>query len=333
MNFTHLRVGLMLLASLGLAVALVLFLGRNRVSDGLKFETYFRETVQGMDVGSPVRFRGVQLGQVTEMLLASAAYPENAGSVQESNNRLVVVRFVVDPQKLGRVPDTGEAVRAGLRARLAAQGITGLVYLELDFINDPERSRPIPVTWQPALPVIPSMPSTISQVRDAAEEVAAKLRDVDLVRLATSLQGLLDDARGQIGGGELRETLSEAALLLKALRGGAESADIPGLVTELRQTVAALRNLAGGQQSRDLIAATTKSAERLSEAVTRLPALITSLETAVRRVNNGTADAQAELLPALRDARAAAASLRDTTETLRRNPGSVLSAPPPRERP
>jgi len=333
MNFAHLRVGLMLLASLGLAVALVLFLGRNRVSDGLRFESYFRETVQGMDVGSPVRFRGVQLGQVTEMLLASAAYPDSAGSVQDTQNRLVVVRFVVDPAKLGRVPETGAAVQAGLRARLAAQGITGLVYLELDFVADPERFRPVPVSWQPALPVIPSMPSTISQVRDAAEEVAAKLRDVDLVKLATSLQGLLDDARGQIGGGELRQTLAEAALLLKTLRGGAEAADIPGLAGELRETVAALRNLAGGQQSRELIAATTRSAEKLSEAVTRLPALITSLEAAVRRVNNSTADAQAELLPALRDARAAAASLRDTTETLRRHPASVLSAPPPRERP
>lgn len=333
MNFTHLRVGLMLLGSLGLAVALVLFLSRNRVSDGLHFETYFRETVQGMDVGSPIRFRGVRLGQVTEMLLASAAYPESAGSVQDVNNRLVVVRFVVDPEKLGRVPETAAAVRAGLRTRLAAQGITGLVYIELDFVTDVDRARPMAVTWQPSLPVIPSAPSTISQVKDTAEEIAAKLRDVDLLRLANSLQGLLDDARGQIGGGELRQTLSEAAQLLKTLRGGAESADIPGLVTELRETVAALRNLAGGQQSRDLIAATTKSAERLSEAVTRLPALITSLETAVRRVNNGTADVQAELLPALRDARAAAASLRDTTETLRRNPGSVLSAPPPRERP
>ena len=216
---------------------------------------------------------------------------------------------------------------------LAAQGITGLVYMELDFVADPERARPVDYTWKPSLPVIPSAPSTISQVRDAAEEVAAKLRDVDVVRLAESLQRLLDDARGQIGGGELRQTLAEAALLLKTLRGGVEAADIPGLATELRETVAALRNLAGGEQSRELIAATTQTAERLSEAVTRLPALIANLETAVRRVNNSTADAQSELLPALRDARAAAASLRDTTETLRRHPASVLSAPPPRERP
>jgi hypothetical protein len=78
--------------------------------------------------------------------------------------------------------------------------------------------------------------------------------------------------------------------------------------------------------------ATTKTAERLSEVAARLPGLISSLEAATRRVNNSTADAQAELLPALRDARAAAASLRDVSETLRRHPASVLSAPPPRER-
>ena len=71
----------------------------------------------------------------------------------------------------------------------------------------------------------------------------------------------------------------------------------------------------------------------VGEAVTRMPALITALEAAVRRLNHGTADAQAELLPALRDARAAAASLRDTSETLRRNPSSILlGAPPPRDR-
>ncbi len=332
MNATYLRVGLMLVASVALGVALVMFLGRGTVSGGLGYETYFRETVQGLDVGSPVRFRGVRLGQVTEIDLAAAAYPAQAASVQDAENRLVVVRFVVDPKRLGQVPETREAVAAGLRARVAAQGITGLLYLELDFV-DPRRFPAQPVTWRPELDVIPSMPSTISQFQDAAQQLAAKLQGVDIARLAESVQGLVDDARRQVGGGELNQALTEAAALMKVLRAGAEGADLPGLVAELRATVVALRTLADGPQSRELIAATTKSAERLGEAVTRLPALISSLETAVRRVNNGTADAQAELLPALRDARAAAANLRDTSETLRRNPSSLLlGAPPPRER-
>lgn len=333
MTGTYLRVGLMLLASLVLGVALVLFLGRNRVSDGVGYETYFKETVQGLDVGSPVKFRGVQLGQVTAIGLVSAAYAEAALGVQEEVNRMVVVRFVVDPKKLGRVPALIEAIAAGLRVRLANQGITGLAYLELDFI-EAARFPVWSVPWRAELPVIPSMPSTIAQFQDAAQQLAAKLQDVDIPGIATSIQGLAEDARGQLSSGELRALLTEGAALMKTLRAGTDAADIPALASELRETAAALRNLAGGPQSRELIAATTKAADALSAAAIRLPTLITGLEVAVRRVNNATADAQAELLPTLRDARATAASLRDTSETLRRYPASVLlGGPPPRERP
>ncbi len=332
MSGTYLRVGLMLVLSVALGIALVMFLGKNRVSDGLAFETYFVETVQGLDVGSPVKFRGVQLGQVSSIGLVAAAYDEARTNVHEQVNRLVVVRFVVDPKKFGGTPMTEVAITAGLRIRLASQGITGLAYMELDFV-DPRRFPVSPVPWKPTQTVIPSMPSTISQFQDAAQALAAKLQNVDIERLASSLQGLVDDTRGQVASGDIHILLAEAAALLKTLRAGADAADVPTLATELRETVAALRNLAGGQQSRDLLAATTKAAERLGEAATRLPALISTLELAVRRVNNSTADAQSELLPALRDARAAAASLRDTSETLRRYPASVLGAPPPRERP
>ncbi len=332
MSGTYLRVGLMLVLSLALGVGLVLFLGKNRVSDGLAFETYFEESVQGLDVGSPVKFRGVQLGQVSSIGLVAAAYVEARANVDEHVNRLVVVRFVVDPKKFGGTPMTDSAIAAGLRIRLAAQGITGLAYMELDFV-DPRRFPTSRVPWKPAQTVIPSMPSTISQFQDAAQALAAKLQNVDIERLAASFQGLVDDTRAQVSSGDIHIVLAEAAALLKTLRTGADAADIPALATELRETVTALRTLAGGQQSRDLLAATTKTAERLSEAVTRLPALINTLELAVRRVNNSTADAQSELLPALRDARAAAASLRDTSETLRRYPASVLGAPPPRAQP
>lgn len=332
MSGTYLRVGLMLVLSIALGVALVLFLGKNRVSDGLAYETYFQETVQGLDIGSPVKYRGVQLGQVSTIGLVTAAYQEARNNVREEMNRLVVVRFVIDPKKFGRTPLTQEAITAGLRVRLAAQGITGLAYLELDYV-DPGKFPAAPVPWTPQQPVIPSMPSTISQIQDAAQALAAKLQDVDIAGLATAFKGLMDDARAQVTSGDLHVVLAEAAALITTLRAGADAADVASLATELRETVIALRSLAGGQQTRDLLAATTKTAERLSEAVTRLPALINTLELAVRRVNNSTADAQSELLPALRDARAAAASLRDTSETLRRYPASVLGAPPPRERP
>lgn len=332
MTGTYLRVGLLLVTGIALAVALVMFLGQNRIADGLRYETYIRETVQGLDVGSPVKFRGVQLGQVNEIVLASAAYPATAPTAQDIVSRLVVVRFVVDQKKFGRAPDTEQAVAAGLRVRLASQGITGLAYLELDFV-EAERFPPQPVSWRPQTAVIPSMPSTISQFQDAAQELAAKLQDVDIARLAATAQGLIDTAQSQLGGGELRQTFAEAALLLRTLRGDAEASDVPNLISEIREAVAAIRTLAGGPQSQQLLAASAKTAERLGDAVTRMPALITALEAAVRRLNNGTADAQAELLPALRDARAAAASLRDTSETLRRNPSSILlGAPPPRER-
>ncbi len=333
MNGTYLRVGLMIIASLGLAVGLVLFLGQNRVHDGLEFESYFGESVQGLDVGSPVKFRGVQLGQVSTIQLASAAYRE-AGDVQDPLHRQVVVRYAVDPKKLGtRDPDIAAAVRAGLRARLAAQGITGLAYVELDFV-DPIRFPAQAVDWKPVRMVIPSMPSTISQFQDAAQALAAKLQNVDLVGIADSIQGLVEDSRAQLKEGDLKAVLSDAAATMRALKTGVDAADLAAVSADLRAALVAVRDLAGGPQSRELIAATTKTAERLSEATARLPALIASLEATVRRANAGTADLQAELVPILRDVRATAANLRDTTDTLRRYPaGTLLGGPPPREAP
>lgn len=331
MNPAYLRVGLMIVGSLVLAVGLVLFLGRNRVSDGLEFESYFSESVQGLDVGSPVKLRGVQLGQVTAILLASAAYRE-VGNIQDPAHRQVVVRYAVDPRRLGsRDPDVEGAVKAGLRARLAAQGITGLAYVELDFV-DPARFPPQRIDWKPQRPVIPTMPSTISQIQDAAQALATKLQNVDLVGMANAIESLASEARGQLTHGDLRNALRDAAAAMEAVKTGVEAADIGALSGELRATLAAVRELAGGPQSRELVAATTKTAERLSEAAARLPALIATLESTVKRANNGTADLQAQLTPILRDVRAVASNLRDTTDTLRRYPSSVLlGSPPPRQ--
>ena len=96
--------------------------------------------MQGLEVGAPVKYRGVTIGRVTDIGLVSAEYggrPADRESRRQTY-RLVFVRFEVDTSKIGPVPETAEAVKLGLRARLASQGITGLSYIELDFV-DPTR--------------------------------------------------------------------------------------------------------------------------------------------------------------------------------------------------
>jgi paraquat-inducible protein B len=335
---TYLRVGLLLTAGLAAAIGLVLFLSRGEVRDGWKFESYFRESVQGLDVGAPVKFRGVTLGQVTDIGLVGALYPDAVSALpsqgaDQSSFQLVVVRYTVDPKRTGRISDADRARvgELGLRSRLATQGITGLAYIELDFVN-PTKFPIESVPWKPRDDVIPSMPSTIAQVQDAAQALLAKLQAVDFVMLTGGIQTVLNDLHAQLAGGELHDTFAEAKLLLRGLNATVEQANLPAVAADLKATSASVRKLLEGKQTTEMIRSASLAADRFAEAARKLPPLIDTLQTAVRRADNGVGDLQHDIAPVLRDARAAAANLRETTETLRRYPTSVLlGAPPPRE--
>jgi hypothetical protein len=122
----HLRVGLMILGGIALLVGLIWFLAGSQIVHGTLFETYFSESVQGLEVGAAVKYRGVTIGRVTDIGLTSAEYGGRQPIQLERNTyRLVFVRYAVDTKKVGQMPDTSEAVSLGLRIRLASQGITG----------------------------------------------------------------------------------------------------------------------------------------------------------------------------------------------------------------
>jgi ABC-type transporter Mla subunit MlaD len=329
-----LRVGLLLIAGVAAVVGLVLFLGGQQVRGGVPYETYFQETVEGLEVGSPVKYRGVTLGQVTELGLVSTAY----ASQQQPDFRpaafdLVFVRFVIDPARVGRMPDRTTAIDLGLRIKLASQGITGITYLELDFV-DPKIYPALTVPWQPQDQYIPSMPSTISQVQTAAQELFNKVQNIDLDRMAKSVQQVLDDLHGQLTTGDAHEAAASAAELLRTLDDQVKAADLPGVASDLRGAAVAVHGLADGPATKDVLASASHAADRLADAATRLTPLIAALEQTVRRTNGGVADVQADLIPVLRDVRDTAANLRETSEELRRYPASVLlGGPPPRHEP
>ena len=327
----YLRVGLLILGGLGLLIGLVIFLSGGRLSEGVPFETYFRESVQGLEVGAPVKFRGVTLGRVTSIGLVSAEY--GRGQVVEPGDsayRLVFVRFVIDPQRVGRLPDTERAVETGLRAKVAPQGLTGASYIELDFVP-PGQFPPLELPWTPRAEYIPSMPSTLSQVQDQAQQLLARLNSVDFATLAQGLTGVLDEMRAELKGGELHAAIGNAASLLQSLRDQLRAADLPALANNLRQTSQSVREMVGSKEMRSLIVNASGAADKLSVAAAKLPPLLAALDATARRADNGTADVQQSLGPLLRDLRATIGNLRDTSEMLRQDPAQVLfGGPPPR---
>jgi paraquat-inducible protein B len=205
-----------------------------------------------------------------------------------------------------------------------------LTYIELDFV-DPAEYPPQLVPWQPKADYIPSMPSTLMQVQDSAQQVLTKLSRVDVDRLATQLTGLLIDLRNELSGGDVHATLNEAINLLRKTNETVQAADLPGLIADAKQTSAALRDTVHGEHLQKLLANASLAADRLATAAAKLPALIASVQATSRRTDNGVADVEQGLVPLLRDLQATTANLRELTDSLSRYPAQVLlQGPPPR---
>ena len=327
----YLRVGLLMVAGLVLAGGFLVFLAGNNFGDRpLVYETYIRESVQGLDVGAPVKYRGVALGRVTEIGLVSASYRAPQGEPFAGAFQMVLIRFDVNMTRVGEsAPDLDVAVSQGFRVRLASQGLTGLAYLELDFLaadRFPVQAPP----WTPRYPVIPAAPSTVAQVQTAAQMLLQRLEQVDLAGLIDNLSGLLSDLRKETNDGDFSDVLNQAAQLLRRLNQDGGAGDLPGAVADIRAVAAEARALLGSREMRGTLTSASQAMAEVRNAAARLPASLAALETTLRSARGATGDLQADLDPILRDLRSAVANLRDTTELLRRYPSqAIFGAPPP----
>ncbi len=313
----YLRVGALIVAGGALMVGFVLFLTAGRFGEqGIIYETYLRESVQGLEVGSGVRYRGVAIGRITEISLAAAEYGQGQATAYTGDYQLVVVRYAVDMKRVGPVPDYRAAMDLGLRTRLASQGLTGLSYLELDFLES-ARGQPVQAPpWTPRYTFIPSTPSTVAAVTTAAEAIIERLGRLDIEGLVNGATLLVTDLRAQLGDGDVAMLVREGSTTLRTLR----------------ETAAALQGIAQSPDLRATLANANAATAELRTALARLPALIQAMETTVRTARTLSTDTQADLAPILRDLRATTANLRETTEALRRSPGQAIFGGPPERR-
>ena len=94
----------------------------------------------------------------------------------------MLVQFIIQPELIGAgdvsrdelVRVVRGEVEKGLRVRQVPQGVTGLTYLELDYV-DPKSNPPLAFEWKPEHVYIPSTLSTVGRIVSDAEELMRRL--------------------------------------------------------------------------------------------------------------------------------------------------------------
>jgi ABC-type transporter Mla subunit MlaD len=329
-------IGVFALVALLLCAGVILQLGGSRwFHRSTILETYFDESVQGLDVGSKVKYRGVVLGQVTHIGFTYEKYEvENPTS---NPKRYVLVEAAVRPQRVGIRQTWDEAAREkeitkGLRVRLASQGLTGTNYLEIDYV-DPATNIPLPIDWKPDHFYVPSARSTVTQIVDAAEQTLSKVQRLDLEDTVANLNRLLAslnrtaDAFDAAG---VSDRAKAALHQIEAIPFAEIGQETRLLLGELRNTNRALQQTIGSPAwariTQDL-QATTAQARKLAENPA-LPALLERADQTSRRIDRLLASREGELGDAVDNLLAVSENLRQLTDLLKRDPSAVLFSRP-----
>ncbi len=141
---------------IGFSVAAAFFavwLGSPGRHDDVLYRIHFADSVSGLAVGDPVKFRGVDVGTVKSMSLD----PDNA--------RLVRVEVRLRKET---------PVMTDTRASLVLKGITGVVFIELNG-GDPAVQTLLAATPQDKIPEIPSEKTGLKAMLDELPKVVGKL--------------------------------------------------------------------------------------------------------------------------------------------------------------
>jgi len=188
-NPNYFRLGVFVLAAIGVLVAVILIFGSGQLfKKSFVIETYIKQSVTGLDTGAAVRFRGVKVGQVTFIGLSGDIYEKDIPF--EKRLQYVVVRMQIFGDKLTEQQIT-DFVNNKLRARVKSMGITGVNYVEFDFLNESSDYIPLPYSWKPADPVIPSLPNQADEIISGLQKFVSTLNHADFEGTQKKFDSLL----------------------------------------------------------------------------------------------------------------------------------------------
>ena len=230
-------------AGAAIIVTAVIWLGMTSLfKRGQHFAVYFDESVQGLNIEAPVKYRGVAIGRVEAIKVAADSH---------------LIKVILNMNKGFRFSDK-------VFAQLRIVGITGNMFIELDRFPKGESVKSPKLNFPTQYPVIPSRPSDIKQLFQSVDEIIQKLKVIDIAgiinrfqkvlghldkaivnsdvpHLSSHVQSSLDKIDQVVSASQLPKTVQRLNKLLVNLNQSLDDMDLAGVSRETRQTLTSLR--------------------------------------------------------------------------------------------
>jgi paraquat-inducible protein B len=196
----------------------------------IAYQLHFDQSVRGLAAGSPVEFRGIVIGEVTDVRL----------ELDEQSGRFrIPVRIEIEPERFTRERMDEQTrrefmdrlVAAGLRAQLKSGNLlTGQLVVGLDMFP---KAKPAQMAWNGPLPEVPTIPTPIEEITANLTQLVDRLGKLPVEQIGAELNASLKELRGTLEQAE--RTLASANALIRP-----DSA----VTTELRRTLLELSDAA-----------------------------------------------------------------------------------------
>ena len=327
-------IGTFVIGALGLIVIATLMFGSGRFFRTTKeFVLYFDGSVNGLRVGAPVKFRGVEIGTVKKILLRLE---------KEASVLRIPVIIELDLEKFTSKGATGAAIQdpevrneliaQGLRGQLQMESfVTGLLFVGMDFFPDSK----LTLVQQPGVsyqyPEIPTEPTTLQVAGSKFNEIIAKFDEVDVKGLLASFERTAKGIEALVTSADLKATVQSTDELVKKLETVADN--IAQLATTFDEKVKILSDdfQLTTSEARSAMKNAGATFDKVSSAITQLQATLKETQITMANVQDLTdpdSPTFYEITRTLKEVSDAARSLRLLANYVERNPRALIFGKP-----
>ncbi|WP_347988929.1 MlaD family protein [Methylomonas sp. AM2-LC] len=320
-----LAIGTFLIGALLLfTIAVLVFGGSDFFKNKKRFVIFFDSALNGLNIGAPVKLQGVQIGKVVEISL----------EMDVATGRIFKpVVIEIEPELLRdfsghnssphndsqQQQERQHLIDLGLKARLETQSLlTGLLYVDFDFYHDKQINL-VNMDYKD-LPELPSVPTTADEIKNTAEEVFKKLRQLPLEKMVKDLSETLEETRSLLKSNDLKNSLlalsnslQESQKLIHTLNAQVGPVLINTNST-LLETRAGIQDI--HQQLVPMVQAATISLNTASQALQNSQHTLNAFEE--------LANPDSLLGQTLKEMRDASRAMKDLSESLERQPNEII---------